>query len=372
MHRQVPASRAPEDLLDLALTHAHRSIGLSDPNPRVGCVIATPDGKVLGEGFTQEAGGPHAEAVALRDARARGNDTQGATAWVTLEPCAHHGRTPPCADALIAAGLARVVVGTMDPFARVKGAGMRRLAEAGIRVDVATDPGWIDRARELNIGFFQRHEQGRPWVRVKSAISLDGRTALLNGRSQWITGPEARRDGHAWRRRAGAIVTGIGTILHDDPRLDVREVPTCVQPLRVVLDEHARVPSAARVLAPPGDVLWCTAASSAPHEPLGRNVHQLSLPSGAGGLDLRALLHELARREVNEVHVEAGAHLTGAFLEGGLVDELLVYVAPKLLGPGLPLAGLGERVEIAGALEFRLREVMQLGPDLRLQLRAPR
>ncbi len=365
----IPAVHPPgPDLLDLALAHARRSIGLSDPNPRVGCVIAAPDGRILGEGHTQEAGGPHAEVMALRDARARGNDVRGAEAWVTLEPCAHHGRTPPCADALIAAGIARVVVGTPDPFASVNGAGMRRLVEAGIRVDVARDSAWIAKARELNIGFFHRHEHGRPWVRIKAAISLDGRTALPNGRSQWITGLEARLDGHAWRQRAGAIVTGIGTILHDDPRLDVREVPTRLQPLRVILDAQARLPATARVLAAPGKVLWCTAPRAPLQEPLPANVQALDLPRGGHGLDLHALLRELAVRDVNEVHVEAGARLTGAFLESGLADELLLYVAPRLLGPGLPLAALAEREEIRGALDFQLREALPLGPDLRLRL----
>jgi riboflavin biosynthesis protein RibD len=237
-----------------ALTLAESVIGLTEPNPRVGCIIGHVDGRVLGRGATQEAGGPHAEVMALRDAAAAGHEVRGATAWVTLEPCAHHGRTPPCCDALVAAGMARVVVGARDPFPGVDGAGMARLRAAGIEVDLA-DPDIAAACRELNIGFFSRFERGRPWVRLKLAASLDAVTALADGRSQWITGPEARADGHAFRRRAGAVLSGIGTVLHDNPRLDVRLVPTPRQPLRVVLDSQWRTPPTARLFEAEGPLL---------------------------------------------------------------------------------------------------------------------
>ncbi len=237
--------------LGAALVLAEAAIGLSDPNPRVGCIIGTADGLILGQGHTQQAGGPHAEVMALRDARSQGHDVRGATAWVTLEPCAHHGRTPPCCDALVAAGLARVVVAIEDPFPQVSGQGIARMRAAGIDVLLA-DSAIAARAREINIGFVSRFERGRPWVRLKVAASLDGRTALPSGASQWITGPEARTDGHHWRNRASAILTGIGTILSDDPRLDVRLAPAFVQPRRMVLDSQLRMPPTARVLQPPG------------------------------------------------------------------------------------------------------------------------
>jgi diaminohydroxyphosphoribosylaminopyrimidine deaminase / 5-amino-6-(5-phosphoribosylamino)uracil reductase len=249
---------APDDeLLRAALRLARRSIGLSDPNPRVGCVVVGAGWRA--EGFTQEAGGPHAEIVALRAARDAGHDPRGSTVFVTLEPCAHHGRTPPCCDALVDAGVARVVVAVGDPNPLVAGQGLARLRAAGIAVEMA-DEAVAREARALNIGFFSRMQRGRPWVRMKVAASLDGRTALANGVSQWITGEAARADGHAWRKRAGAVLTGIGTVLEDDPRLDVRHVATARQPLRVVVDARLQTPPTARLLAPPGAVLIYTAA----------------------------------------------------------------------------------------------------------------
>jgi len=351
-----------------ALALAESSFGLTEPNPRVGCVIGHEDGRVLGRGATQQAGGPHAEVMALRDAAAAGQDVRGATAWVTLEPCAHHGRTPPCCDALIAAGLGRVVVALGDPFPAVNGQGIARLRAAGIRVDLADEP-WAARAREVNIGFFSRVQRQRPWLRMKIAASLDGRTALPDGRSQWITGEAARADGHAWRRRASAVLTGIGTVLADDPRLDVRLVPTPAQPLRVVLDSQLRLPAAARLLDPPGRVLVLTAAApGADAEALSaRGAEVAPLPAHEGRIGLPAVLAELHRRHVNELHVEAGATLNGALLHAGLVDELLLYVAPKLVGPGLPmlqwptLAGLDE------ALQLEWTDVQRIGADLRLR-----
>jgi diaminohydroxyphosphoribosylaminopyrimidine deaminase / 5-amino-6-(5-phosphoribosylamino)uracil reductase len=369
-----------------ALTLAESVIGLTEPNPRVGCIIGHVDGRVLGRGATQEAGGPHAEVMALRDAAAAGHEVRGATAWVTLEPCAHHGRTPPCCDALVAAGMARVVVGARDPFPGVDGAGMARLRAAGIEVDLA-DPDIAAACRELNIGFFSRFERGRPWVRLKLAASLDAVTALADGRSQWITGPEARADGHAFRRRAGAVLSGIGTVLHDNPRLDVRLVPTPRQPLRVVLDSQWRTPPTARLFEAEGPLLLvgtppADAAAQARATTLDalaatleapRRLQRLELPGDAGRVDLAALLPALAARSINELHLEAGAALNGAWLAAGLVDELLLYLAPTLLGEGLPLArlaapaGLGDK--LPPARRWQWHEVAPVGADLRLRLR---
>lgn len=354
-----------------ALALAEGSIGLSDPNPRVGCVIGHEDGRVLGRGATQRAGEAHAEVMALRDAAAAGHDTRGATAWVTLEPCAHHGRTPPCCDALVAAGIARVVVAVGDPFPQVAGAGIARLRAAGVQVEMA-DADIADAARELNIGFFSRVERGRPWVRMKIAASLDGRTALPNGASQWITGPEARADGHAWRRRAGAVLTGIGTALADDPRLDVRLVPTTLQPMRVLVDSRLRLPATARLLAPPGRCrIFHAAAQPADTHPLrlaGAELH--ARPGADGQVDLAAMLADLAALGVNELHVEAGARLNAALLAAGLVDELLVYAAPLLLGAGRGMAALGPYDSLAQGLRFGYVDTTRVGDDLRLLLRA--
>jgi diaminohydroxyphosphoribosylaminopyrimidine deaminase/5-amino-6-(5-phosphoribosylamino)uracil reductase len=362
-----------EQRLAEALALAEQAIGLSEPNPRVGCVLADARGQGLARGHTQQVGGPHAEVMALRDAAAQGLDLRGGTAWVSLEPCAHHGRTPPCCDALIAAGLKRVVVAASDPNPAVNGQGLARMRAAGIEVLQAT--GAVQAAaREINIGFFSRHERGRPWVRMKMAISLDGRSALPDGRSQWITGEAARRDGHAWRRRAGAVLTGIGTVLADDPRLDVRLVPTQVQPLRVLLDPQRRLPGTARILQPPGRLLWVSshqASGVAADTGPAAEVEPLVLaptPEGAG-LDLSALLQLLAQRQVNELHVEAGARLNGALLGAGLVDELLLYLAPKLLGPGRPLAELPPLRDVPDASAWQFHSVTPVGADLRLLLR---
>ncbi|MDR7267477.1 diaminohydroxyphosphoribosylaminopyrimidine deaminase/5-amino-6-(5-phosphoribosylamino)uracil reductase [Pelomonas saccharophila] len=329
-----------------ALSLAEQAIGLTDPNPRVGCVILAPDGRELGAGHTQPAGQAHAEVMALRDAAARGHDVRGATAVVTLEPCSHHGRTPPCCDALIAGGIARVVAAVEDPNPQVAGQGLARLKAAGIQVELA-DAAAAEAASELNIGFFSRMRRGRPFVRLKSAISLDGRTALPDGRSQWITGEAARADGHAWRKRAGAVLTGIGTVLADDPRMDVRLVPTARQPLRIVLDPQGRMPPGARILQPPGEA---------------RVI-------GPGRHDLAALMAELGGQGINELHVEAGPTLSGAFLDAGLVDELLVYQAPMLIGAGRPLADLADLTGLDAARRWRFIEAAQIGQDLRLRLR---
>ena len=346
-----------------ALELARRGLTTTMPNPRVGCVIARA-GKVIGEGFTQPAGEDHAEIQALKDCAARGASPAGATAYVSLEPCSHHGRTPPCVDSLLGAGLARVVAAVGDPNPRVAGEGFRRLRAAGVQVETGL---LADEARELNVGFFARMERGRPWVRVKMAATLDGRTALADGRSQWITGGAARRDGHAWRARACAVLTGIGTVLQDDPRLTVRDVGVTRQPVRVIVDRHARTPSAARVFA--AGRVWVFAATAPPPD-WPAHVETVALADATGKVDLEAMMRELARREVNEVHVEAGARLAGALVAAGLADELLVYLAPSLLGDDArgmfalpPLASLEERIRL------RIASVDPVGEDWRVVAR---
>jgi len=358
---------------------AAQAVGLSEPNPRVACRLLLAGGQVF-EGHTQQAGGPHAEVMALRAAQAAGAEVRGATALVTLEPCSHHGRTPPCCDALVAAGVARVVVAQTDPNPLVNGQGVARLRAAGVAVDVlpATHPLAVA-TRELNIGFFSRMERGLPWVRLKVAASLDGTTALHNGVSQWITCPEARTDGHAWRKRAGALLTGVGTVRADDPRLDVRLVPTPSQPLRVVVDSRLETPAAARILQPPGEVRLYTAQAALGPDgqplPAWTQLAQtgatlVSLPeAGRAKVDLPALLQDLARHGVNELHLEAGHQLNGSFLRAGCVDELLVYLAPTLLGPGAGLAALGPFSSMDQALHWSYVEVAHVGTDVRLRLR---
>jgi diaminohydroxyphosphoribosylaminopyrimidine deaminase / 5-amino-6-(5-phosphoribosylamino)uracil reductase len=349
---------------------AAQAIGFSDPNPRVGCVIVATDGRVLGEGSTQRAGDAHAEVVALR---AAGAAARGATAYVTLEPCSHHGRTPPCCEALIDAGVRKVIVAIEDPNPQVAGRGVARLRAAGIEVEVVGGE-WGAASRELNIGFFSRMLRGKPWVRVKVAASLDGRTALADGRSQWITGEAARTDGHAWRKRAGAALTGIGTVRDDDPRLDVRAVSTTMQPLRVVVDSRLEIDAAARVLQPPGRALiYTTSGDAARIAALASDhVEVATLPADANGkTDLTALLADLARRGINELHVEAGEKLNASLLRAGLVDELLLYVAPRLLGEGRSIASIGVLNKLADSLDFEFVNVERVGADLRLRLRPP-
>ena len=371
--RAMTTAAIDDALMQSALAQAQAAIGLTEPNPRVGCVIATAQGRVLGQGHTQAVGQAHAEVMALRDAAARGESVAGATAYVTLEPCAHFGRTPPCCDALIAAGIGRVVMALEDPFPQVAGQGAARLRAAGISVDEGLG---AEAAREINIGFFSRVLRKRPWVRLKSAISLDGRTALPSGQSQWITGPAARADGHAWRKRSGAVLTGIGTVMHDDPMLDVRLVPTAKQPQRVVLDSSLRCPANARILqGSRGAWLFTTideagvAASTHAQALSERGAVIISQPGKDGRLDLVNVLHDLAERGINELHVEAGPQLSGAFIAQGLVDETLIYVAPKLLGHGLPLAQLPPLAQLSDAAELRFVDACAVGEDWRLRLR---
>lgn len=363
-----------------ALELAARALCLSNPNPRVGCVIWNADGQVIGEGHTQRAGGPHAEVMALRDAQARGESTVGATAFVSLEPCSHHGRTPPCCDALVAAGLARVVVACTDPNPLVAGRGIERLRAAGIAVDILPGEDPLARAaRELNIGFLSRMVRGQPWVRMKMAASLDGTTALNNGVSQWITGEAARADGHAWRARACAALTGIGTVLEDDPMLDVRLVDTPRQPHLVVVDSRLETPAAARLFQPPAhglarQVLICHALDEATARERGaalvaKGATLVALPGPGGKVDLAALLRDLAAREVNELHLEAGHKLNGSFLRERLVDECLLYLAPRLLGTGQGLSNLGPLTRLEDGLDLVYGSVDRVGEDLRLLAR---
>ncbi len=346
-----------------ALELAALGLYTTTPNPRVGCVIVK-DGQIVGEGWHRKAGEPHAEANALQ---AAGTLASGATAYVSLEPCSHFGRTPPCADALIQAKVSRVVAALRDPDPKGAGGG-RKLEAAGIRFECGL---MEDDARELNIGFVSRMTRGRPWVRLKVAASLDGRTALANGQSQWITGPEARKDGHAWRARACAVLTGIGTVAADDPRLDVREVETTRQPLRVIIDSRLETPPTARILQGRNVLLFC--AQDRPEQRAvleGRGAEVAVLPNHHGKVDLPSVLSALAARGVNELHVEAGVKLNGSMIREGCVDEWLVYLAPSLLGDSAQgmaalaaMASLDERVSLA------FNGVARVGPDLRILAR---
>lgn len=349
-----------------ALELAARGLFTTTPNPRVGCVVVS-NGAVVGEGWHEKAGAAHAEPMALQAADGK---AAGATVYVTLEPCAHHGRTPPCVDALLAAKPARVVAAVADPNPDTAGRGIERLRAAGIQVDV----GLMDaEARELNIGFFARMMRGTPWVRMKVAASLDGRTALADGQSQWITSADARKDGHAWRARACAVLTGVGTVKDDDPQLTVRDVETTRQPLRVVVDSRLQTPLNARVLRP--GTLIAAAGVDAPRSVAlrARGAEVVVLPNHDGKVELKDLMQELARRGCNEIHVEAGHKLNGSLLQEGLVDELLIYLAPCILGDtaqGMfhlpPLAQLADRRNV------RITDVRQIGGDLRVLARIDR
>lgn len=354
-----------------ALTLARRGLYSTMPNPRVGCVLAR-GGEVVGRGWHERAGSPHAEIHALE---AAGERADGATAYVTLEPCVHRGRTGPCADALIAAGVRAVVVAVPDPNPAVNGGGLARLAAHGIETRVGL---LAPQGRALNPGFLSRMERGRPWVRVKLAQSLDGRTALANGDSQWITGAAAREDVQRWRARACAILTGVGTVLADDPSLNVRLDDRESQPLRVIVDSRWRTPPEAKTLSLPGRVLIAGLEDESIPPALSAVAECLPLPCAEDPLaevprvNLEALLAELARREVNEVHVEAGGTLSGALLRAALLDELLLYQATCLLGDaGRPSFLLGGLEDMAGRPEFRGLERVAVGDDLRMRLAPP-
>lgn len=358
--------------MEKALGLATQALFLSNPNPRVGCVITSPTGEILGQGFTQRAGGPHAEVVALQDAQARGHALEGAIAYVTLEPCSHQGRTGPCCDALIAAGIGKVVASIADPNPLVSGQGFARLQAAGVEVSVGEG---ARESFELNIGFFSRMVRKTPWVRMKVAASLDGTTALPNGASQWITSPSARADGHAWRARACAILTGIGTVLDDDPRLDVREVPTPRQPHVVVIDSQLQTPPDAHLfIADRAGYIYCAGKKDDKFEARKRALEArgavvVHLPNAHGKVDLPAMLADLAGKGVNELHVEAGNKLNGSFVREGLVDEMLVYLAPNMLGEGHPMAHFGPLDSLDQALRLDFKSVEQVGPDVRIVAR---
>lgn len=343
-----------------ALELAQRGLYTTTPNPRVGCVIVR-GGGIAGEGWHEAAGGPHAEINALR---AAGANARGATVYLTLEPCAHHGRTPPCCEALIAAGVARVVAAMQDPNPLVAGKGCAALKAAGIAVESGL---MENQARELNIGFVSRMTRGRPWVRMKIAASLDGKTALLNGTSQWITGPEARRDGHAFRARACAVLTGIGTVRDDDPQLTVRDVETPRQPVRVVIDSRLETPPGAKVLGK-GTLIVSAARDEVRARQLeARGAEIAVLPNAQGKVELPDLLRELARRGMNEVHVEAGYKLNGSLLNEGCVDEMVIYLAPGIIGDSARgMFDLPELSDLSARRALKVTDLRQVGADIRV------
>ena len=315
-----------EQAMALALQQAGQGMFTTTPNPRVGCVIVKAR-RIIGAGFTQPPGGNHAEIQALQDAQTRGNDVRGATVYVTLEPCSHFGRTPPCADALVRAGVGKVVSAMRDPNPLVAGQGLAKLQAAGIAVvsDVLASA-----AYEMNIGFFKRMQHGKPWMRMKSAASLDGKTALHNGKSQWITGQAARDDGHVWRARACAIVTGIGTVQDDNPRLNVRAVATPRQPRRIVIDSKLRLSPSANIVEGGGTWVFTASEDRTKISVLeDQGVEVIYMPNAAGKVDLPAVVSELGKRQINEVHIEAGSKLNASLIREGCVDELLPWATPS-------------------------------------------
>lgn len=358
-------TEADHQHMSRALELAALGMWTTTPNPRVGCVIVR-DRQVVGEGWHRRAGEPHAEVLALAQANGA---ARGATVYLTLEPCSHHGRTPPCVDALLEAHVGRVVVAMEDPNPLVSGRGLARLREAGVDVRC----GLLEQeARELNIGFVSRMTRRRPWVRMKIAASLDGRTALPDGSSQWITGDAARDDGHAWRARACAILTGIGTVKDDDPRLTVRAVDTLRQPLRVLVDSRLEVDLDANIVRGGNLLVVCARAMPGKAGELrDRGCEVLELPNAQGKVDLPALLAELAGRDINELHVEAGYRLNGSLLREDCVDELLVYLAPTLLGNATGMADLLPPDTLAAAPRLSLQAVDRVGDDVRLLARLP-
>ena len=351
--------------MSLALSWAEKAMYITTPNPRVGCVIVNAQGVLLGAGHTQPAGQAHAEIMAIQDAKQQGHSVAGATAYVTLEPCSHQGRTGPCCDALIQTGLARLVVADQDPNPQVSGNGIARLRQAGIKVDVGI---LEDKARSLNLGFFKRMTQGVPWMRLKVAVSIDGQTALSNGASQWITSAAARQDGHAWRARACAVLTGIGTLLEDDPQLNVRDVDTPRQPALVIVDSKLETPLNAKLWQSQREVwIYCAKEDADRKTALeAKGAHVTCLPNAQGKVDLRAMHKDLGQRSINEVHIEAGFKLNGSLLGVGVVDELLVYLAPLLIGQGLGLANLGPFESLSQALKLDIQNITPIGDDVRL------
>lgn len=366
-NRDMNFTAADHDFMARALSLAQRGLYTTTPNPRVGCVIVR-DGQVIGEGWHEKAGGAHAEVAALAQKVGDGGTAQGATAYVTLEPCNHFGRTPPCVDALIAAGVVRVVAAMQDPNPQVAGQGLARLAAAGI----ATECGLLeDEAHELNIGFVSRMTRGRPWLRLKIAASLDGKTALANGASQWITSPEARHDGHLWRARSCAVLTGSGTVKDDNPRLTVRDVDTPRQPLKVIVDSRLETPPQAAVLQGGQVLIACAEEDAARHAALtAAGAEIIVLPNAQGKVDLPALLLALGQRGINEVLAEAGTRLNGALLQENCVDELLIYQAPILLGDqARGMFALGELNDLTAAQRLEIVERRAISADLFIRAR---
>lgn len=365
------------DYMNMALAEAKKSLFISNPNPRVGCVIVK-NNQIIGLGHTQAAGSDHAEIVALKDAKAKGFDVSGSTVYVTLEPCCHHGRTPPCTDALINTKVATVIAAMTDPNPLVAGQGLEKLRTAGIEVRC----GLLEKeASELNIGFIQRMTQGKPWVRLKIAASLDGKTALHNGVSQWITSNDARHDGHMWRARACCILTGIGTVKEDNPQFNVRNIETPRQPLRVLIDSFLEVPLDAKILDESiggHTVVVCGQVDAEHFEKMSqalreKNVTVVALPDASnskGKVDLPALFKYLAEKlHINEVHVEAGFKLNGSLIREGCVDELLIYMAPKLLGDAVGMANLPSLSTLDDVKSWDLIDHVSVGDNLRIRLK---
>lgn len=351
-----------------ALALAESVLNDTSPNPRVGCVVCNAAGDIIGEGATQPVGGAHAEVMAIRAAQAKGLDTRGATAYVTLEPCAHQGRTGPCCAALVAAGITTVHAAITDPNPQVAGKGLAYLRANGVVVHVGEGH---HAASQLNIGFFSRMIRNRPWVRLKVAASLDGQTALRNGQSQWITSELARQDGHRWRARACATLTGVGTLIQDNPRLDVRLVPTHRQPTAVLVDSGLKAPISSQWFGVERKRMVYFGQAIVPRIEALR--HQscdvLACPNAEGQVDLTAMLTDLAAHHINELHVEAGSKLNSSLLRAGLVDELLVYLAPRLLGQGQGMTALGPFQSLEEGLNLEFFDSTMLGPDLRLRAR---
>jgi len=363
----TPQLRADDEhWMRQALQLAESVMYITSPNPRVACLIVR-DGKLLASGATQAVGGPHAEVMALRQATERGCDVVGSTVYVTLEPCSHYGRTPPCVDALIAARPARVVIAMGDPNPLVGGQGIAKLREAGIGVATMV---CTEEALAINPGFVSRMTRRRPWVWLKLAASLDGRIALSNGESQWITGPAARADGHHWRARSCVVLTGSGTVKADDPRLDVRHVQTSRPPMKAIVDTRFEVDEGAKILDGSRVLLFtCRPSADKVRRLERRNVQVVELPAVGGRVDLAAMMRWMGEHDINEVHVEAGSRLSGALLQAECVDELLVYMAPVLLGEGLGMVRMASLQSLAQAQRFQFTDTASIEPDLRIRAR---
>ena len=354
-----------------ALSLAKDALYITSPNPRVGCVIVGPTGEIMGQGHTQMVGGSHAEVMALKDATANGYGAQDSTVYVTLEPCSHTGRTPPCTNALISAGVKRVITSLEDPNPLVSGTGIKALRQAGIQVDVGL---MAEQSALLNEGFIKRMKSGLPFVRLKIASTLDGVTALSNGKSQWITGLEARADGHAWRARACAVLTGIGTVLSDNPRLNFRGLHTPRQPKAVIIDAKLETPEISALFNETSRevLIYCATSDTAKRDCLerkGAKVIQIPDKMEPGHVDLKAMLLDLAKRQINEVHIESGAGLNGNFIKEGLVDEFLIYQAPKIIGPGRGWTQWQALENLEDGTHLSFVESKFLGKDLFTRLR---